>query len=163
MTAQRECNEGAVLVAIDVAKRSNSVLVETPDGKRRRFRVAHCRADHDSLVAWLKSQRKECRVALEPTGNYHRPLAYRLLRERFRRFSVYLVSSITAARFREAMFNSWDKNDPKDAPVILELLRQGKVMRYHDPVFAGILDLEGALQDLRAGHGGTNAARSTAS
>lgn len=139
MTAQRECNEGVVLVAIDVAKKSNSVLVETPDGKRRRFRVANCRTDHDSLVAWLKGQRRECRVALEPTGNYHRPLAHRLLREGF---SVYLVSCVTAARFREAMFNSWDKNDPKDATVILELLRQGKVMHYHDPVVAGILDLQ---------------------
>jgi hypothetical protein len=42
------------------------------------------------------------------------PLAHRLLSEGF---EVQLVSSVAAARFREAVFNSWDKNDPKDAAV----------------------------------------------
>ena len=31
------------------------------------------------------------------------------------------------ARYREAMFNSWDKNGPKDARVILEMLKRGAV------------------------------------
>jgi hypothetical protein len=76
---------------------------------------------------------------MEPTGNYHRPLAYRLRTEGF---EVYLVSSVAAARYREALFNSWDKNDPKDAAVILDMLKQGKVLRYYDPVLAGIHDLQ---------------------
>jgi len=139
MTAQQECNAEVTLVAIDVAKAWNSVLMETPDGKQQRFRVANNRADHDRLISLLKSQGVSCRVALEPTGNYHRPLAHRLLNEGF---DVHLVSPVAAARFREAMFNSWDKNDPKDAVVILELLKQGKVLHYHDPVAAGIHDLQ---------------------
>jgi hypothetical protein len=40
------------------------------------------------------------------------------------------------------MFNSWDKNDPKDAQVILELLKQGITQRYHDPLVEGTHDLE---------------------
>jgi hypothetical protein len=40
------------------------------------------------------------------------------------------------------MFNSWDKNDPKDAAVILDLLKQGKVLRYYDPLVEGIHDLQ---------------------
>lgn len=139
MTAQRECSTEAVLVAIDVAKAWNVVLMENPDGKRQRFRVANTRADHDRLVKLLKSQGVQCQVALEPTGNYHRPLAHRLLSEGF---EVHLVSSVAAARFREAMFNSWDKNDPKDTVVILELLKQGMVLRYYDPVTEGIHDLQ---------------------
>ncbi len=139
MTAQQKCNTEVTLVAIDVAKAWNAVLVEKCDGTHQRFRVANTRADHDRLMLFLKNQTGQCRVAMEPTGNYHRPLAYRLLSEGF---EVHLVSSVAAARFREATFNSWDKNDPKDAAVILDMLKQGKVLSYHDPVTAGIHDLQ---------------------
>jgi len=50
------------------------------------------------------------------------------------------VSSIAGARYREALFNSWDKNDPKDASVILALLKQGITQRYVDPLVPGITD-----------------------
>jgi hypothetical protein len=33
------------------------------------------------------------------------------------------VSSVAGARLREAVFISWVKNDPKDAVVILRLLK----------------------------------------
>lgn len=46
-----------------------------------------------------------------PTGDYHRPIAHRLLTAGF---DVVSISSMAQSRFREAMFNSWDKNDPKD-------------------------------------------------
>lgn len=139
MTAQGKCSGEVARVAIDVAKAWNAVLMETAAGKRQRFRVANNRSDHDRLVQLLRDQNVRCQIALEPTGNYHRPLAHRLLCEGF---EVYLVSSVAAARFREAMFNSWDKNDPKDAAVILELLQQGKVQHYHDPTVEGIQDLQ---------------------
>jgi transposase len=139
MTARQECSAEVVLVAIDVAKTWNTVLAEMPDTRRQRFRVANNRCDHDRFVHWLKDQNARCRIALEPTGNYHRPLAHRLLSEGF---EVHLVSSVAAARFREAMYNSWDKNDPKDATVILGMLKQEQVLHYHDPVVAGIHDLQ---------------------
>ena len=139
MTVQEECSGPVTLVAIDVAKAWNMVLIEEPGGKHQRFRVANTRADHDRFVELLKEKVGCCTVALEPTGNYHRPLAHRLLSEGF---EVHLVSSLAAARFREAMFNSWDKNDPKDTVVILELLKQGRVLRYYDPLVARIHDLQ---------------------
>lgn len=139
MTAQPESRSETTYVAIDVAKSWNTVLVEDANGQRRRFRVANKRSDHDRLVLFLQGQPGPCRVALEPTGNYHRPLAHRLRREGF---EVSLISSVAAARYREAMFNSWDKNDPKDAAVILDLLKQGKVLRYYDPLEAGTHDLQ---------------------
>ena len=40
------------------------------------------------------------------------------------------------------MFNSWDKNDPKDAAVILEMLKQGRTQRYVDPMLAGHHDIQ---------------------
>ena len=36
-----------------------------------------------------------------------------------------LVSSVAMARTREALHNSWDKNDPKDAQVILHMMEIG--------------------------------------
>ncbi len=40
------------------------------------------------------------------------------------------------------MHNGWDKNDPKDAQVILHMLRIGATQRYVDPLAAGINDLQ---------------------
>jgi len=112
--------------------------VEGVEG-RRRFRVANSKEDHDRLVGFLHGRTGPCRIGMEPTGNYHRPLAYRLLQEGF---EVFLISSLAAARYREALFNSWDKNDPKDAAVILEMLKEGRVLHYHDPVVNGVHDLQ---------------------
>ena len=57
-------------------------------------------------------------------------------------FSSALVSSIAVARTREALYNSWDKNDPKDAQVILHLLKNGTTQRYLDPLVTGHHDLQ---------------------
>ncbi len=127
------------LVAIDIARYSNAVLVETGAGKRHRFRMANTAADFERLLSFLRGLPGVCRVALEPTGDYHRPIAYRLLTEGF---EVVGISSVAQARYREAMVNSWDKNDPKDAAVILEMLRRGAVQRYVDPMIAGHHDLQ---------------------
>ena len=101
--------------------------------------MANSVEDYDRLVAFLRALLGTVRIALEPTGDFHRTLAHRLLREGF---PVVSVSSVAGARYREAMFNSWDKNDPKDATVILHLLKQGIVQHYHDPLLAGDHDLQ---------------------
>ena len=62
------------------------------------------------------------RVGFEATGNYHRARAYRLGTAGF---EVKLVTSVALARAREALNNSWDKNDPKDAQVILHMMHIG--------------------------------------
>jgi transposase len=145
MTARDNVTPAATWVAIDIAKRAHAVLVEMPDGKQRRFRMASTSDDHQRLVDLLGECPAPVRVALEPTGDCHRTLAYRLLREGF---EVCLVSSIAGARYREAMYNSWDKNDPKDASVILALLKQGMTQRYVDPLIAG----HHGLQELSKTH-----------
>jgi transposase len=103
-------------VAIDIAKGINVALVEHADGRQQRFRFSHERSDYDRLVQYLRGCAQPCRVALEPTADYHRTIAYRLISEGF---DLVLVSSVAGARLREAVFNSWDKNDPKDAQVIM--------------------------------------------
>ncbi|CAN5789611.1 hypothetical protein BH11GEM2_BH11GEM2_07180 [soil metagenome] len=51
-------------------------------------------------------------------------------------FDVVLIAWLACARYREALFTSWDKTDPKDAHVLLELLKQDVTMRYVDPLVA---------------------------
>ena len=53
-----------------------------------------------------------------------------------------LVSSVALARTREALNNSWDKNDPKDAQVILHMMQIGNEQFYHDPMLCGTNDLQ---------------------
>jgi len=126
-------------VAIDVAKFTHQVLLELPTGQRRALRVANTKAEIDQFVAMLRSLEHPCDIAFEPTGDYHRPLAYVLGQAGFH---LSLVSSLAVARTRDAMYNSWDKNDPKDAQVILQLMRSGTTQRYVDPLVTGHLDLQ---------------------
>lgn len=139
MTEDTTLTSQTWLVAIDIGKSFHAVLVEAADGRRQHFRMANSVEDYDRLVAFLRALLGTVRIALEPTGDFHRTLAHRLLREGF---PVVSVSSVAGARYREAMFNSWDKNDPKDATVILHLLKQGIVQHYHDPLLAGDHDLQ---------------------
>jgi transposase len=126
-------------VAIDIAKGINVALVEHADGRQQRFRFVHQREDYDRLVAFLRDCSEPCRIALEPTADYHRTVAFRLVSEGF---DLVLVSSVAGARLREAVFNSWDKNDPKDAQVIMRLLKQGMTQRYCDPLIVQTHDLQ---------------------
>lgn len=128
----------ATWVAIDIAKDAHVVLTESVGGQRR-LRVANTLDDLERFVAFLRTQPAPVRIAFEPTGMYHRPLAYRLVTAGF---DVVLVSSLTCARYREARYTSWDKNDPKDARVILEVLQQGMTMPYVDPLLAGWHDVQ---------------------
>ena len=128
-----------VWVAIDIAKTMHQVLIEDLTGQRRTLRVANTRQGLDAFLAQLAGYGAPSEVAFEPTGDYHRPLAYWLGQAGCR---LHLVSSIAVARTREAQYNSWDKNDPKDAQVILHLLKTGCTQRFVDPAVAGTLDLQ---------------------
>jgi transposase len=140
MTRSQPTPAAAVLVAIDVAKLRNEVLIELPGARRRRrMTVTNTLAEHDRLVAELHALERPVTVGLEPTGHYHRPLAWRLVQAGF---NVRLISSVALARTREALHNGWDKNDPKDAQVILHMLRIGAAKPYHDPLEHGINDIQ---------------------
>ena len=139
MTDQQKFKTYCSWIAIDIAKDFNVVMLETADGQTRRFKMANSGKDHDRLIEVLRGLPQPCHVGFEATGNYHRPLAFRLLTEGF---DVSLISSLASSRYREAVFNSWDKNDPKDAGVLLELLKRGIVQIYSDPIRSGFHDIQ---------------------
>lgn len=129
-----------VLVAIDIAKARHEVLIAVPGRKRRRrLTVLNQLDDFNRLITTLSDYHRPVRAAFEATGNYHRALAYRL---GIAGFEVKLVSSVALARTREALNNSWDKNDPKDAQVILHMMQIGNERFYHDPMLCGTNDLQ---------------------
>ena len=140
MTAQQSTPPQAALVAIDIAKNRHEVLIDPGPGmRRRRLTVLNARAEHDRLVATLAGLGKPVMVGFEPTGNYHRSLAHRLIAAGF---EARLISSMALARTREALHNGWDKNDPKDAQVILHMLRIGASTVYNDPGCGRLNDLQ---------------------
>lgn len=130
---------GKVYVAIDVAKQKHVALLETPEGRKRSMVIANTRLGIESFIDAVRSLGNEFEAALEPTGDYHRPIAYAMLAANFK---LHFVSSVATNRTREAMYNSWDKNDPKDAFVILTLLKAGNTQIYHDPLIKGNHDLQ---------------------
>ena len=140
MTRQETTPADAVLVAIDVSKNRNDILIEVPAKKRRRsLVVVNNRAEHDRFIATLHNLGQPVIAGFETTGNYHRPFAFRLLNAGIDR---RLISSVALARTREALHNIWDKNDPKDAQVILHMLRIGAIQVYNDPLVSGINDIQ---------------------
>lgn len=139
MTITISNTQSPTLVAIDVAKLKHDVLVKHPDGKTKGFKVANNKIDFDKFSAYLKSLGHEVRVALEPTADYHRLIAWHLIQNGC---DVHLASSIACARTREAIFNSRDKNDVKDTKVIMHLLEAGITQTYHDPLVHDINDIQ---------------------
>src|SRR6185437_8840146 len=140
MTSSQSTPEAIVWVAIDVAKDRHEALIEAPGWKsRKKFRVPNTAQEFRAFADFLHGLGSPVHIGFEPTGNYHRALAYFLHQEGF---YLQLVSSVALARTREAMHNSWDKNDPKDAQVILHLLKAGLTQHYHDPLVYNLNDLQ---------------------
>ncbi len=127
------------LVAIDIAKDYHDVLIEPPGLRRQRFRMSNTFADYQRLAAYLCGTGAPALIGFEATGNYHRPLAYFLQQQGFQ---LRLIPTLALARTREAMNNSWDKNDALDAQVILHLLKTGLSQTWCDPVLSGTNDAQ---------------------
>jgi transposase len=105
-------------VAIDVAKYRNEVLIEAVrGGRRRRMTILNTRGDHDKLVTALQAIQQPVVVGLEPTGNYRRVLAHRLIDAGF---AVRLISSMALARTREAFAQ---RSQPVGRREVLHLMR----------------------------------------
>jgi transposase len=139
MTDGKNIKTNILWVAIDIAKTSNDVLVELPTGKRKKLKVMNRMDDYREFIEYLKSFNVDCIAGFEATADYHRTIAFHLQKAGI---AVRLTSSFSAARTREALHNSWDKNDPKDAQVILHLLKTGYTQTYYDPLLENINDTQ---------------------
>ncbi len=139
MTDQTHNTNTAVLIALDIAKNSHDVLIQYPSGKYKKMKIQNTHDGYESLIDASQADRYPVKVAFEPTADYHRNIAFWLSRAGL---DCYLVSSLSCARAREMLFKTWDKNDRKDARVILYLMQQELMQPFHDPLHEEIFDIQ---------------------
>jgi hypothetical protein len=131
----------------DLRTRRDRLLVGLDIGKAQHMaqvRVAHTQVLDKTVpvpntlagftALWTRLQTHQratgCRevvCALEPTGTYHQAVAQAL---EAHGVDVVFVSNAVAHLNRRTLDGTWDKNDPKDAANLCDLLEQGKVLFY---------------------------------
>jgi hypothetical protein len=105
--------------------------------------MLNCHRDYVALQQRLQAFQAPLLIEFEATGTYHRPLAYFLHQCGF---ELRLISSVAVACTRDALYNSRDKNDPKDTQVLLHLPKTGVSQRYHDPLVHAVNDVQELAQ-----------------
>lgn len=127
------------LIALDIAKKHHDAKIRYPDGRTSYLRIENTLEGFNRLLALTASPHDDIIAAFEPTADYHRNIAWWLHKQGVQ---CHLVSSVRCARAREMLFKTWDKNDRKDASVIMYLLEQGLSSPFYDPLANGIIDIQ---------------------
>ena len=134
-----------LIIGIDVAKDNHHAFFGTATGKTllRRLIFENSIDGFEKLHAHMEAIKvRHCLekvvFGLEPTANYHKPLAEYLIKCGH---NVVLVSGVAVSNNRELMDGRWDKNDDKDSANVADLISQGKCLYYDYPSIA--------LRDLR--------------
>lgn len=122
-----------ILVGIDIAKEAHVARVEHSDGRVlvEKMGIENTRKGFDSFRERIEGLREqlslEIILAFEPSGGYQRALADFLIGSGY---LVVQVSGVVANRNRQTLGDAWLKTDPQDARNLVDLLRQGKILRY---------------------------------
>jgi transposase len=126
-----------LIVGIDVAKEKHNAFFGTTRGKTL-FRLTFDNSLHGfekllAMVDRIKIQYSLPAVVfgIEPTANYHKPLAEYLIKCAC---MVVLVSGTAVKHNRQLLDGRWDKHDVKDAANIADLIAQGKFQFYEYPL-----------------------------
>ena len=126
-----------LIVGIDVAKDTHHAFIGTPTGKTlsKQLRFANNREGFELLTSRVETLRLQQHLeqvvyGLEPTANYHKPLAEYLVRHGL---SVVQVAGTAVKQNRELLDGRWDKHDRKDAANVADLIAQGKCQFYDYP------------------------------
>ncbi len=126
-----------LVVGIDVGKDKHHAFMGSATGKSL-FRKLIFENNLDGFSRLLKtadeikSQNGLCKIVygLEPTGNYHKPLARHLIGCDC---NVVLVSGVAVKRNRELLDGRWDKHDTKCAANIADLVSRARCLYYDSP------------------------------
>jgi len=126
-----------LVVGIDVAKDKHHAFMGMATGKSllRRLIFENNIEGFARLLTTadaIKSQNGLSKIVygLEPTGNYHKPLARHLIRCDC---DVVLVTGQAVKKNRYLLDGRWDKNDIKDAANIADLVSRGRCLYYDCP------------------------------
>ncbi len=123
-----------LIVGIDVAKDEHKAFFGTANGKTllKRLSFKNDIEGFEKLLTRVKTMKakhslNEVVLGLEPTANYHKPLADFLIKCGH---MVVLVSGVSVKRNRELLDGRWDKHDTKDSANVADLISQGKCLYY---------------------------------
>jgi len=126
-----------LIIGIDVAKEKHHAFFGTSRGKTllRRLIFQNDIGGFERLITHMEAMKvQHCLVkevfGLEPTANYHKPLAEYLIKCGY---TVVLVSGVAVSNNRELLDGRWDKNDDKDSANVADLISQGKCLYYDYP------------------------------
>jgi transposase len=131
-------SEQYLIVGVDAAKEKNRAFFGTAQGKTLVKNLIFDNAIEgfeklDAYVERVKVQYSLSKVVfgIEPTANYHKPLAEHLVRcGRI----VVLVGGTAVKNNRQLLNGRWDKNDDKDSANVADLIAQGKCLFYEYPL-----------------------------
>lgn len=126
-----------LIVGIDIAKDRHHAFFGTPNGKTlwRRLIFSNDIIGYNRLIEQVKAllsqyQLEEVVFGIEPTSNYHKPLAHWLMK---RDYPVVQVGGKAVKDNRELLDGRWDKNDTKDSANVADLISQSKFQFYEQP------------------------------
>jgi transposase len=126
-----------LIVGIDIGKDKHHAFFGTAYGKAlyRRLLFDNNARGYQKLVEQVKvimlqNQTSEVIFGMEPTGNFHKPLAHWLITNGY---EVVLVGGKAVKDNRQLLDGRWDKNDTKDSANIADLLCQAKCQFYENP------------------------------
>ena len=130
-------SETHLIVGIDIAKEKHHAFFGTATGKTlcKQFTFPNSRDGLELLLSKtetvrLQQQLQQVVIGIEPTANYHKPLADHLVQQGLQ---VVQVSGVAVKQNRELLDGRWDKHDRKDAANIADLIAQGKCQFYEYP------------------------------
>ena len=129
-----------LIVGIDVAKEKHHAFFGTPTGKTlfKRLVFENRIEGFEKLLIRADAMKVQHGLAevvfgLEPTANYHKPLAEHLVKCGY---LVVLVAGESIKNNRKLLYGRWDSNDTKDSANVADLISQGKCLFYEYPSLA---------------------------
>lgn len=132
-------SKNLTLVAIDIAKKSHDALIQFANGHSVQMKIENSLQGYQRLWVECCKHASVVRIGFEPTADYHRNVAYWFQQQGAQ---CHLVSSLSCARAREMLYQTWDKNDRKDTSVIMYLLNQGMSRPFFDPLVHQTMDIQ---------------------
>ena len=137
-----------LIVGIDVAKDKHHAFFGTATGKAllRRLVFENTLEGFEKLLIQAEAVKtrhilSKVVFGLEPTANYHKPLAEYLIK---REQMVVLVGGEAIKKNRTLLDGRWDSHDTKDAANVADLISQGKC-HYYDYPCLPLRELRGLL------------------
>jgi len=131
-------SEKYLIVGIDAAKDNHKAFFGTARGKTliKNLVFGNTLEGFQMLLANVERIKVQYSLAavvfgIEPTANYHKPLAEHLIKCGY---MVVLVGGVSIKHNRQLLDGRWDKHDGKDAANIADLISQGKCLFYEYPL-----------------------------